>query len=225
MPQPRISSQSSPSPKRISPLSRRHWMSTSSDGSVNGKERRAKAHADLVDLEEGLAELGQNPFQMAEMRFLVDHQAFDLMEHRRMRLVAVAAIGAARRDDADRRLLRQHGAHLHRRGVGAQQEARAVRLRIEEERVVHLARRMRFRDIELGEVVIVGLDIGPFGDSKAHIGENRGQFVDHLGDRMDAADLERRLAHRQRDVDALGVEARLQRCVLERVAARRRARR
>ncbi|CLA80318.1 Uncharacterised protein [Mycobacterium tuberculosis] len=37
MPQPRISSQSSPSPNRISPLSRRHWISTSSDGSVNGK--------------------------------------------------------------------------------------------------------------------------------------------------------------------------------------------
>ena len=37
MPQPRISSQSSPSPNLISPLSRLHWMSTSSDGSVKGK--------------------------------------------------------------------------------------------------------------------------------------------------------------------------------------------
>src|ERR1043166_10156047 len=37
MPQPRISIQPSPSPKRISPLSRRYWMSTSSEGSVNGK--------------------------------------------------------------------------------------------------------------------------------------------------------------------------------------------
>ena len=114
----------------------------------------------------------------------------------------------------------QHGAHLHRRGVGAQQQARAVRLRIEEERVVHVARRMVFREIELGEIVVVGLDVRPFGDGKAHVGEDRGQFVDHLGDRMDAADLGRRLAHRQGDVDALGVEARFERRVLERLAAR-----
>ena len=67
---------------------------------------------------------------------------------------------------------------------------------------------MIFRKIELGEVVIVGLDVGTFGDGKAHIGEDRRQFVDHLGDRMDAADLGRRLAHRQRDVDGFGVEAR-----------------
>ena len=100
----------------------------------------------------------------------------------------------------------EHGAHLHRRGVGAQQQTRAVRLRIEEERVVHVARRMVLRKIELGEVVVVGLDVGTFGDGKAHVGEDRGQFVGHLGDRMHAADFERRLAHRQRHVDALGVE-------------------
>ena len=114
----------------------------------------------------------------------------------------------------------QHGAHLHRRGVGAQQHARAVRLRVEEERVVHVARRMVFREIELGEVVVVGLDVRPFGDGEAHVGEDRGQFVGHLGDRMDAADLGRRLAHRQRDVDALGVEPCFERRVLERFAAR-----
>ena len=50
MPQPRISSQSSPSPKRISPLSRRHWMSTSSDGSVKGKnDGRKRMHSPVTD--------------------------------------------------------------------------------------------------------------------------------------------------------------------------------
>ena len=179
----------------------------------------------LIDLEEGLAELLQNPFQVAEMRAAVDDQALDLVEHRRVRLVAVAAIGAARDDDADRRLLAQHGAHLHRRGVRAQQQPRAVRLRIEEERVVHVARRMILGEIELGEVVVVGLDVGTFGDGKAHVGEDRGELVDHLADRMDAADLGRRLAHRQRHVDAFGVEPRLERRALERLAARQRARR
>src|SRR6516162_5523597 len=57
-----------------------------------GEEGRTKPHPDLVDFEEGLAGLLQYPFQMAEMRAPVDDQAFDLMEHRRMGLVAVAAI-------------------------------------------------------------------------------------------------------------------------------------
>ena len=96
MPQPRISIQSSPSPKRISPLSRRHWMSTSSDGSVNGKNEGRKRILTLIDFEERLAEFLQNPFQMAEMRTFVDDQALDLMEHRRVRLIGIAAIGAAR---------------------------------------------------------------------------------------------------------------------------------
>ena len=96
----------------------------------------------------------------------------------------------------------QHGADLHRRGVRAQQHARAVRLRREVERVVHLAGRMALGEVQRGEVVVVGLDVRPFGDREAHVGEDRGELVDHLADRMDAADLGRRLAHRQRDVDA-----------------------
>ena len=75
---------------------------------------------------------------------------------------------------------------------------------------MHVARRMVFRKIELGEIVVVGLDVGTFGDRKAHIGKDRRELIDHLRDRMHAADLGRRLAHRQRDVDALGIEPRLQ---------------
>src|SRR5579863_3091259 len=85
-----------------------------------GKKRRAKAHADAIDFEKRLEEFFENPFQVAEVRALVDDQSLDLMKHRRVRLVRIAAIGATGNDDADRRLLRQHGAHLHRRGVRAQ---------------------------------------------------------------------------------------------------------
>ena len=67
IPQPRISSQSLPSPKRISPPRREHWMSTSAEGSVNGKKERAEAHPDLLDLEEGRAELLQDPPQVAHV--------------------------------------------------------------------------------------------------------------------------------------------------------------
>src|SRR5690242_5106670 len=65
------------------------------------EERRAEAHLHVVHLEEGLAEFLQDPFEVAEMRALVDHEALDLMEHGRVGLVGVAAIGAARADHAD----------------------------------------------------------------------------------------------------------------------------
>src|SRR5262249_18943855 len=65
------------------------------------EERRAEAHLHLVDLEERLAELLEDPLEVAEMRLLVDHQTFDLVEHGRVGLVGIAAIGAARNDHAD----------------------------------------------------------------------------------------------------------------------------
>jgi hypothetical protein len=87
------------------------------------KERGAESHVDVIDLEEGLAELVQDPFEVAEMRALVDDETLDLVKLRGMGGVGIDAVGAARTDDADRRLLGQHGTHLHRRGVGAQQHA------------------------------------------------------------------------------------------------------
>src|SRR3546814_3631406 len=48
------------------------------------------------------------------------------MEHRRVRGIVIGTEGAPRHDDADRRLLGQHVAGLHRRGVGAQNLAAAV---------------------------------------------------------------------------------------------------
>src|SRR6185312_737606 len=111
MPQPRISSQSAPAPIFNSPPAREQPISTSAEGSVKGKE-------------------------LAHMRRLVDHQPLDLMEHRRVRRVVIRAEGSARHDDADRRLLRQHGADLDRRGVGTQQPAMTFRRFGEIERVV-----------------------------------------------------------------------------------------
>src|SRR5262249_10951905 len=72
------------------------------------KERRPKPHADAIDLEKRFEEFFEDPFHVAEMRGLVDDEALDLMKHRRMRLIAVAAIGAAGNDDADRRFLIEH---------------------------------------------------------------------------------------------------------------------
>src|ERR1700748_901449 len=102
------------------------------------KERRTKTHLDLIDLEERLAEFLEYPFQMTEMRALVDDEPFDLMEHGRVGLIAVAAVGTPGNDDADGRFLRQHCPDLHGRRVGTQSQARAVGLRIEVEGIVHV---------------------------------------------------------------------------------------
>jgi hypothetical protein len=88
MPQPRISIQSSPSPKRTRPWSAALDVDLER-GLGEREERRAEAHLHVVDLEERLAELAQDPLHVAEVRALVDHEALDLMEHRRVRLVAV----------------------------------------------------------------------------------------------------------------------------------------
>src|SRR5256714_9115490 len=69
------------------------------------EERRPKTHVDVVDLEERLAELVENPFEVAEMRGLVDDQTLDLMKLRGVGGVGIDAIGTAGTDDADRRLL------------------------------------------------------------------------------------------------------------------------
>jgi hypothetical protein len=34
--------------------------------------------------------------------------------------------------------------------------------------------------VQLGEIVVVGLDVRTFGDGEAHVGEDRDEFVHHL---------------------------------------------
>ena len=135
-----------------------------------------------------------------------------------MRRVGILAVGLAWNDDADRWLLRLHGADLHWRGVGAQHLALAAGVWREEKGVVHLARRMADGEVQRREIVIVGLDVRAFRDVEAEIAENGGDLVDHLADRVDAAALGRRLAHRQGNVDPLGFEPRGDRGVAQRCA-------
>ena len=91
--------------------------------------------------------------------------------------------------------------------MGAQNFAGPIRAGVEKEGVVHVARRMVRRKIQLGKIIIVALDIRPFGDGKAHIGENHREFVHHLADRVDAARLDPMRTHRQRHIDGLFLQA------------------
>src|SRR5580692_4988154 len=63
------------------------------------KERGTEPHIDVIDLEECLAEFMQDPFEVTEMRALVDDKTLDLVKLRRMGGVGIDAIGAARADD------------------------------------------------------------------------------------------------------------------------------
>ena len=101
----------------------------------------------------------------------------------------------------------------------AQQQARAVGLWIEIEGVVHFPRGMAFREIQLGKIVAVGLDVRTFRHREAHVGEDRGQLVDHLADRMHAADFIRGLAYWQCDIDGFGIQSRVECRAFERFPA------
>ena len=74
------------------------------------------------------------------------------------------------------------------------------------------------REVERGEIVPVVLDLRPGRDREAEIGENLGQLVHHLADRVDAALGDRR--DRQGHVEPLGRQPLLQRRAFQRRLAR-----
>ena len=66
--------------------------------------------------------------------------------------------------------------------------ARAPLRDVEVERVVHVHRRMIGREVERAEVVPLGLDFRPGDPGEAQPVEDLDDLLDHLGDRMLAAD-------------------------------------
>ena len=86
---------------------------------------------------------------------------------------------------------------------------------MEIEGVVLLARGMLGRDVELGEVVVVGLDVRPFGDGEAHVAEDLDHLVEHLADGVNAPVLQGPEPHGQRDVGLLAGEAGGERAALQ----------
>ena len=95
--------------------------------------------------------------------------------------------------------------------MGAQNLALVMRVRLEKERIVHVARRMPGREVELGEIIVVALDVRPFGDGKAHVGEDRDDLVHHLAQRVDAAGLDARQTDGEGHVLSLALELGLER--------------
>src|SRR5665647_549429 len=85
-----------------------------------GEREEVRAHTDgALAAEELLREVVHGTLEIGERDALVDDEALDLVEHRRVRGVGVAAVDLAEADDVDGRPLLLHDAHLHGRGVGA----------------------------------------------------------------------------------------------------------
>ena len=140
---------------------------------------------------------------MPQMNALVDDKPLNLMEHRGVRRIAVAAINTARRNDANGRFLRRHGADLDGRCVRAQNHFLVIPRHMvgEVKSIMHCTCRMRLWNIERSEIVPVVLNLRPFGHSKAHIGKNLRQLVHNLADGVNGP--ARCVWRRQRHVDAL----------------------
>ncbi len=71
----------------------------------------------------------------------------------------------------------------------------------QEECILHFTRRVTGREVQCGEVIVVILNIRPFGNGKAHICENRREFLNCLRDRVDMSFF--LWAGGERDVDGL----------------------
>ena len=146
----------------------------------------------------------QNGFQVRETDAAVDNKTLNLVEHRCVCLVRITTIDTPRRDDAYGRTLVHHGANLHGRGVRTQQLSSW-----EIERIVHGPRRMAFRNIQRGEVVILILDLGPRAHAEARVPEDR--FDAGHGERYGVSSANRIAATRQRHVDGILCQSFLQR--------------
>ncbi len=125
-----------------------------------------------------------------------------------MGLIVVVTIDAARRDNTDRRLLVFHGADLHAGGLRTQQASG-----IEPESVVVSARRMVTRNIQRIEVVVIVFDFRARRHGKAELTEETFNTVDGASNRMQAAVFN--AATRQRDVNGLCGQTRIQRCAFQ----------
>src|SRR2546423_5268779 len=174
----------------------------------------AKAQREVGGLEEGLDEVEVHRLQVLEAHVVADPQALDLVEHRRVRGVAVDAVRAARGDDADVGHGRRAGvlagmgagvAQLHRRRVRAQGEPAAFGvLHVDVERVLHRSRGMVLGVVERGEAHPVGLDLGTVGHIEAHRREDLLDALHRARDRMHRAATA--LAAGQGDVERFGAQ-------------------
>ncbi len=147
-----------------------------------GEGEEVRPHPRLAPLAEDRPQhLFQGPLEVGERDPLADREALDLMEHRAVGGVGVAAVDLARHDQEDRRRLGLHRPGLDRRGVGPQQD---LGVRLDVEGVLEHPRRVPGRVVERGEVVVVVLDLGalqdPVSEADHHVLDLAGRAGDQV---------------------------------------------
>ncbi len=149
---------------------------------------------------EPLRELRQDALEVRHGDVLVDEEGLDLVKHRRVRHVVVAAIHAARRDEGHGRLVRGHGANLHVAGVRSQKVPGGG-----PEAVLHVRGRVIGRKAELREVVLLQLHVRTVMHGEAEAAEDGDDLLAHDGDGMLVTERRQR-APGQREIERWRVE-------------------
>ena len=111
------------------------------------------------------------------------------MKHGSVSLVIIRAIHTAGANDAHRRTCFFHRADLHGAGVRAKHMRRAIialgTVHIE---CVHFRpRRVVARNIQRIKIIPIGINTRTLGHTKTHVGENCGDLLGYLGNRMNCA--------------------------------------
>ena len=99
--------------------------------------------------------------------------------------------------------MRLHRADLHRRRVRAQEDLLG-RAELDVERVLHRARRVRGRDVERFEVVVVVFDLGALHHEVAHAHEDVFELALHLRDEVQVPAFGAVAAEREVEAVAIG---------------------
>ena len=143
-----------------------------------------RAEADrAVGPEERAHEVQQRALQVGERDPVVDREALDLVEGRRVRRVdRVAPVDATRRDHVDGRVALLHRADLRRRRLGPEDD-----VVVEEERRARRARRVPRREVQALEVVVRRLDLAPVDDLVAEAEEDVLDLAADLRDQVQMA--------------------------------------
>ncbi len=149
-----------------------------------------QAHRDFA-LEDGRKQGLHEVEQVSDADVAIDHHAFELVEGVFVRGVhLLVAEDAAWGDHAQRRTQLAHAAHLHGRGVGAQQP-----VAFQPKRILHVARRMVGGDIQGIEIVLVRFDFRAIENAEAEREKEVFDFGLDLRQRVQRAWAGRRRGH------------------------------
>ncbi len=85
-----------------------------------GKEAWAETDGYVIEFKEGAQKCFNAALEVAHIDVLINTETFNLMEHRGVGQIRIAAEGFAGSDEAERRFTSLHGANLHGRSVSSE---------------------------------------------------------------------------------------------------------